>query len=357
MAADEKTEKATPKRRRDERKKGHIFQSQDIVAVVSLLVLFNGLKLLAPFMYENIRKCVSLFFSYAGTSYPVNPANVGDKLSKGMLLFIETILPIAGLSILAAVAATAAQTRMLFSMDAIKFKASKMNPIQGMKRLFSVRSMVDLLKALIKVSVLTWIIFDVLKNRLHEFARLMDGSVAGAITYVGSTMTSMVNTVGAIFIFIAVFDFLFQWWEYEKDMRMSKQDVKEEYKQTEGDPQIKGMIRQKQRAMASRRMMQKVPEADVIIRNPTHFAVALSYNTDQDRAPRVVAKGADRVALKIVEIGEANGVYIMENRPLARGLYENVELDMEIPEEFYQTVAGILAFVYNLKKKTDGGKH
>ncbi len=351
MAADEKTEKATPKRRRDERKKGHIFQSQDIVAVASLLVLFNGLRLLAPFMYRNIKRCIGLYFSYAASLYPVTGTNLGDKLVKGMALFLETILPIAGLSILAAVAATAAQTRMLFSMEAIKFKASKMNPIQGLKRLFSLRSMVDLLKALIKVSVLTWIIYDVLKNRLHEFARLMDGTVAGALSFLGSTLVSMVNTVGAIFIFIAVFDYLFQWWEYEKDMRMSKQDVKEEYKQTEGDPQIKGMIRQKQRAMASKRMMQKVPEADVIVRNPTHYAVALSYHPDEDRAPRVVAKGADRVALRIIEIGEANGVTIMENRPLARGLYENVELDMEIPEEFYQTVAGILAFVYNLKKK------
>lgn len=351
MAADEKTEKATPKRRRDERKKGHIFQSQDIVAVASLLVLFNGLKLLAPFMYQNIRKSMNLYFSYASTVYPVNAANIGDKLSKGMLLFLETALPMAGLSILAAVAVTAAQTRMLFSMEAIKFKAGKLNPLQGLKRLFSLRSMVDLLKSLIKVSVLTWIIYDVLKNRLLEFARLMDGTVAGAFSFVGSTLVSMVNTVGAIFVFIAAFDYLFQWWEYEKDMRMSKQDVKEEYKQTEGDPQIKGMIRQKQRAMASRRMMQKVPEADVIVRNPTHFAVALSYHPQEDRAPRVVAKGADHLALKIIEIGEANGVEIVENRPLARGLYENVELDMEIPEEFYQTVAGILAFVYNLKKK------
>lgn len=350
MAADEKTEKATPKRRRDERKKGHIFQSQDIVAVASLLVLFNGLKLLAPFMYQNIRKCVNLFFTYAAASYPVNAENVGDKLAKGMLLLMETILPIAGLSILAAVVATAAQTRMLFSMDAIKFKASKLNPIQGFKRLFSVRSVVDLLKSLIKVSVLTWIIYDVLKSRLHEFARLIDGTVQGAFSYLGSTLVSMVNTVGAIFVFIAVFDFLFQWWEYEKDMRMSKQDVKEEYKQTEGDPQIKGMIRQRQRAMASKRMMQKVPEADVIVRNPTHYAVALSYHPEEDRAPRVIAKGADHVALKIIEIGEANHVTILENRPLARGLYENVDLDMEIPEEFYQTVAGLLAFVYNLKK-------
>lgn len=169
--------------------------------------------------------------------------------------------------------------------------------------------------------------------------------------YVGDTAVSLVNTVGVAFIFLAAFDYLYQWWEYEKNLRMSKQEIKEEYKQTEGDPQIKGRIREKQRQMASMRMMQNVPKADVIIRNPTHFAVALGYDSNANRAPVVLAKGADHLALKIVEVGEANGVYIMEDKPLARGLYASVEVDMEIPEEFYQTVAKVLAFVYKLKKK------
>ena len=164
-------------------------------------------------------------------------------------------------------------------------------------------------------------------------------------------MLSLVNTVGIAFLFLAAFDYLYQWWEYEKNLRMSKQEIKEEYKQTEGDPQIKGKIREKQRQMSSRRMMQNVPKADVIIRNPTHFAVALGYDPQRNKAPVVLAKGADRVALKIVEIGEANDVYIMENRPLARGLYDAAEIDMEIPSEFYQAVAGVLAFVYKLKKE------
>lgn len=209
----------------------------------------------------------------------------------------------------------------------------------------------ELLKALIKITVLGWMIYSFLSSRMHEFVRLMDGTVMDAIAFAGDTVLSLVNTVGIAFLFLAAFDYLYQWWEYEKNLRMSKQEIKEEYKQTEGDPQIKGKIREKQRQMSSRRMMQNVPKADVIIRNPTHFAVALGYDPQRNKAPVVLAKGADRVALKIVEIGEANDVYIMENRPLARGLYDAAEIDMEIPSEFYQAVAGVLAFVYKLKKE------
>lgn len=236
-------------------------------------------------------------------------------------------------------------------METIKFKANRISPLQGFKRLFSIRSVVELLKALIKITVLGWMIYSFLSSRMHEFVRLMDGTVMDAISFAGNTVLSLVNTVGVAFLFLAAFDYLYQWWDYEKNLRMSKQEIKEEYKQTEGDPQIKGKIREKQRQMSSKRMMQNVPKADVIIRNPTHFAVALGYDPERNKAPVVLAKGADRVALKIVEIGEANDVYIMENRPLARGLYDAAEIDMEIPGEFYQAVAGVLAFVYKLKKE------
>ncbi|MBU9739379.1 flagellar biosynthesis protein FlhB [Diplocloster agilis] len=351
MAADEKTEKATPKRRKDERKKGNVFLSQDMVTVFSLLALFNGLKLLAPTIYRELKYCIELFFNYAGTLYPVSASNVNDKLAKAMLIFFQAALPLLLLSVAVAVIVTFLQTRLMVSMDALKFKMSRINPLKGFKRLFSIRSVVELLKALIKISVLGVVIYIYLKDRIVQFMRLMDGSVIGAFSFIGDTVVSLANTVGVAFLFLAAFDYLYQWWEYEKNLRMSKQEIKEEYKQTEGDPQVKGKIREKQRQMASRRMMQKVPEADVIIRNPTHFAVALSYRPEQNRAPVLLAKGADRVAFKIIEIGEANGICILENRPLARGLYENVELDMEIPEEFYQAVAEVMALVYRMRDK------
>lgn len=351
MAADEKTEKATPKRRQDERKKGNVFQSNDVVAVASLLVLFNSLSALAPMIYGSLKTCIVLFFSYASGSSPVTAGDMPDMVAKAVLLFAQAALPLLFIGIITAIAITFFQTRLSFSMEVMKFKMDRISLLKGFKRMFSIRSVVELVKAVIKITILGWVIFVYIRDRAQDFARLMDGSVESALFYVGKTAVSLVNTIGVAFLFLAAFDFIYQWWEYEKNLRMSKQEIKEEYKQIEGDPQIKGKIREKQRQMASMRMMQNVPKADVIIRNPTHFAVALGYDAKENRAPVVLAKGADYLALKIVEVGEANGVYIMEDKPLARGLYASVEVDMEIPEEFYQTVAKVLAFVYKLKNK------
>ncbi|MGD9559832.1 MAG: EscU/YscU/HrcU family type III secretion system export apparatus switch protein, partial [Oscillospiraceae bacterium] len=171
------------------------------------------------------------------------------------------------------------------------------------------------------------------------------------VFYAAEFLMDIVTSVTIIFVFLAGADYLFQRWQFEKDLRMTKQEVKQEYKQTEGDPQIKGRIRQKQREMATSRMMQNVPEADVIIRNPTHYAVAVRYEAGKDKAPVVLAKGADLVALRIVRVGEENGIVTVENKPLARGLYEGVPLDREIPQEFFQPVAEVLAFVYSTSKK------
>lgn len=351
MPADEKTEKATPKRRQDERKKGNVFQSNDVATVCSMLVLFHSLKALAPHMYRNFRDAMYMFMGMAADSDSFHQEAGREMLVKAMLLFLESALPLLLIGVLTAVAVTFFQTRMAFSMDVLKFKMERISPLKGFKRMFSIRSVVELIKALIKITILGWVVYVFLKGRMEELSRLMEGTVEGALIFTGNTVISLVDTVGVAFIFLASMDYLYQWWEYEKNLRMSKQEIKEEYKQTEGDPQIKGKIREKQRQMASMRMMQNVPKADVIVRNPTHYAVALGYDADRNRAPVVLAKGADHLALKIVEVGEANGVYILEDRPLARGLYASVEVDMEIPEEYYQTVAKILAFVYKLNDK------
>lgn len=351
MAAEEKTEKATPKRRQDERKKGNVFQSNDVAAVCSLLVLFHSLKALAPMMYESFGECMHLFFSYASSPDIFWQEGGKGLFMKAVLVFFKASLPLLFIGVLTAVIVTFFQTRMAFSWDVLKFKFDRISPLKGFKRMFSLRSVIELLKSLIKITVLGWVVWFFLKGRLTELTGLMEGTVASALIYVGNTVVSLVDTVGIAFVFLGAVDYLYQWWEYEKNLRMSKQEIKEEYKQTEGDPQIKGKIREKQRQMASRRMMQNVPNADVVIRNPTHFAVALGYDSEKNRAPVVLAKGADHLALKIVEVAEASGVYIMEDRPLARGLYDTVEVDMGIPEEYYQTVAKILAFVYKLQKK------
>jgi flagellar biosynthetic protein FlhB len=260
-------------------------------------------------------------------------------------------LPLLLLSGLVTIFFTAMQTKMLFATDALKFKGSRINPIEGFKKLFSIRSIVEVIKAVIKISVLGYIIYYNYKKHFLELPKLMDVSIGRSVEFTADIIMSIVKTTGAVFIFVAIFDYAYQWWEYEKNLRMTKQEVKEEYKQTEGDPQIKGKIREKQRQQAMNRMMQSVPNADVIVRNPTHFAIALKYDSEKDRAPMVLAKGMDNIAFRIIAEAEKYNIPMIENRPLARGLYDAVEINMEIPEEFYKPVAEVLAFVYNLKKK------
>ena len=189
------------------------------------------------------------------------------------------------------------------------------------------------------------------KDKLAQIVSLFDVDIKVAVVYLCSAIYSVVITIAVVFIFLGILDLAYQWWEYEKNLKMTKQEIKEEYKQMEGDPQIKGKIKQKQREMSQARMMQEVPNADVVIRNPTHFAVAIKYDIEENNAPVVVAKGMDIIALKIIEIAEENKVVLTENRPLARALYENVEIGQEIPQEFYHEVAEVLAFVYDLKNK------
>lgn len=245
MPADEKTEKATPKRRQDERKKGNVFQSNDVAAVCSMLVLFHSLKALAPHMYRNFRDAMYMFMGMAADSDSFHQEAGREMLVKAMLLFLESALPLLFIGVLTAVAVTFFQTRMAFSMDVLKFKMERISPLKGFKRMFSIRSVVELIKALIKITILGWVVYVFLKGRMEELSRLMEGTVEGALIFTGNTVISLVDTVGVAFIFLASMDYLYQWWEYEKNLRMSKQEIKEEYKQTEGDPQIKGKIREK----------------------------------------------------------------------------------------------------------------
>ena len=267
-----------------------------------------------------------------------------------------TILMVSGpifvVGILAPIIFTGMQTRFIFSMDALKFKFNRLNPLEGIKKLISIRSLVELAKNLLKIAIITAIIYSQIKDRIIDFIKLFDVDIKISMIYACTAIFTTVMTIAIIFIFIGILDVAYQWWEYEKNLRMTKQEVKEEYKQMEGDPQIKGKIKQKQREMSQARMMQQVPTADVIIRNPTHFAIAIAYDPDKNHAPQVVAKGMDFVALKIIKIAEENNITMQEDKPLARALYDAVEVGEEIPEDFYHAVAEILAFVYGLKNKT-----
>lgn len=349
--AGEKTEKATPKRKQDERKKGNVFLSQEIVTVFTLLAVFYTLKFMMPFIVSTLEDSIAHYAGLGAEVQEITYDSLRDYFFDSAIVFIKAALIPLLVCCLVAVIATMGQTKMLVSMKAASPKFERINPISGFKKMFSMRSVVELLKSLLKIIIVIYVVYSVVKNELLTMPRMMDMTFVGALSKTGDIIMEIVLKVGLIFVAIAVADYVYQWWQYEKNLRMSKQEIKDEYKQTEGDPQIKGHIKSMQQQRARQRMMQAVPEADVIIRNPTHFAIAIKYDPEKNHAPMVVAKGMDSLALRIIAVAEESGVYITENRPLARALYESVDLGAEIPEKFYKPIAEVLAFVYSLRKK------
>lgn len=351
MAGEEKTEKATPKKRRDQRKEGNVLQSKEIVTAASVLGLFAAMRLLAGFMMKNILGYTANVYEVSGT-YELNPDTIMPLIVNMMTVFAAVVGPVCAVSILLGIIPTIAQTRGLFTMKALQPKFSRLNPLEGIKKLFSMQSIVGILKGLIEVAVIGYMIFNEIQKRLPNILSLTDTGLMQGMAYAALSIYDLVMLICVLLVFVAAGDFLFQWWQFEKKLKMSKQEVKEEFKQMEGDPQVKSKIKQRQQQMAQSRMMQDVPGADVIIRNPTHYAVALKYDQDKNRAPIVVAKGKDYLAMKIVEIAEKNDVFCMENPPLARTLYAEVDLGREIPYELYDAVAEVLTVVYREKGKS-----
>lgn len=353
MPAEERTEKATSKRREDERKKGNVPKSQDLVAISALIVSFYALQILGPMMLEQIQSSIYSFFEMAAVTKAIAPDDIFQISVKALITIGICAAPMLAVGAFVAIVVTMLQTKMLVTKEAYKFKASKMNPLNGIKKMFSLRGLVELVKSAIKLSVVMYIVYDKYVNYIPRFARLMDMEITAAVSLIGEFVMSLINSAAVIFLFISGIDYLYQRYEYEKSIRMTKQEIKEEYKHTEGDPKIKGAIRQRQRKAAMQRMMQEVPKADVIVRNPTHYAIAIKYDADNNRAPMVIAKGADLVAQRIIAIAAQHSIATVENKTLARGLFEAVDINREIPEKFYQPVAEVLAFVYSLQKKGD----
>jgi len=348
---DSKTEKATPKRRQDERKKGNVLISKDVIAVVSLIGSFFALKLLFPSIVNNIELFIMKFIGYAGTKDAISESFLHDITKDFVLAYGFIAIPVILTSVGLAIAATVAQTRPIFVLDSIKPKFNRINPIEGFKRLFSVRSLFEAIKGIIKISILIALLYSFISDSILIILRTISLDVGSSCSVLLELVLKLAFKICLAFIGIAVFDYFFQWWEYERQIKMSKQELKEEYKQMEGDPQIKGKIKEVQRKMAMSRMMQAVPKADVVIKNPTHFAVALKYDLEKDNAPILLAKGQDQLALRIIKEAEENGVYVMENKPLARAIYATTDLNREIPPEFYGTVAEILIYIYKIKNK------
>ncbi len=349
MAQDpSKTEQATPKRRQDERKKGHVPMSKDVVGVASLFAAIVSLRLLGSTVIPNI----SAYFVFCFEQ--MQSAQISEAFLTLAMRFLaltaRVVGPVAGLAIFAATTATFAQTRFLVTTDPIKPKLSKLNPLKGLKNLFSVKSLIETLKNLLKISILLFLVYLCLRDMIEVATRFLYAEIGGACRYLFDAVYSMLLKIAAAFLVIAAVDFFYQKWDYNNQLKMTKQEVKEEYKQTEGDPKVKGKIKEIQRKMAMQRMMDAVSKADVVVRNPTHVAVALRYHPGEDEAPVVLAMGLDYLALRIVAVAEQNNVTVIENVPLARALYAEAELNQQIPSSLYEAVAEVMIYLFKLGK-------
>ncbi|ALC88158.1 MULTISPECIES: flagellar biosynthesis protein FlhB [Bacillaceae] len=349
--AGEKTEKATPKKRQDSRKKGQVLKSADVTSAIVLLAVFIFLFFSAGFLRTEIFS----FFNVTFTKYMLIETltiETAVEIYKDLLIEMAIILlPIMGVAVVAAIAANFFQFGLLFTTEPLKFDLKKIDPIQGLKRIFSLKAIIELLKSLLKISFIGSVTTLIIWMNLEQVLSLSFKTPWDTLSTIGWLTGMMGIAASSVLLFISVLDFFYQRYDYEKNLKMSKQDIKDEHKNSDGDPIIKSRIRQRQREMAMRRMMQEVPSADVVITNPTHFAIALKYDDDSMDAPIVVAKGADFVAQKIKLIARENDVVMVENRPLARAMYDQVEIGQRIPDEFFKAVAEVLAYVYRIKQK------
>jgi len=349
--AQDRTEPATPKRRDDARKKGQIAKSMEVNSSAILLVSVLFFFFAGGNMIEKMSLYSRLIFENFNT-ININSNNLQDYLSIAATGFLTIILPFALTIMMVGLGINYLQVGALFTFEPIKPKFSKINPLSGIKRvLFSRKALVELIKNIFKIVLVGLIAYYSVKSQIENYVPLMDQSAMQVIGFVSSAAFSLGLKIILALVIIAVLDYIFQKFDFERSIRMTKQEIKEEVKQMEGDPNIKARIRSIQREMSRRRMMDEVPEADVIITNPVEIAIALKYTPADMESPKVIAKGRKRVAKKIREIAIENDIPIVEDKPLAWALYKAVEVGDFIPDQLFQAVAEILAYVYRLKNK------
>lgn len=348
--AQEKTEKATPKKRSEAREKGQVAKSIEIPASLNLLGCFLFLFLFGGFYEQQLLD----LFRVPYTDYllmDITKNNVMSISTELLRVLGLIVLPFFLITIVMGILGNFIQFGFLFSTKVLEPQLNRLDPIQGAKKILSIRSLVELVKSVLKLTLLGGICFYILWSEKEQIISLSKLSVGGSLKFIGNLTLKMGLLIALILLFLAILDYLYQRYEHEKNLKMSKQDLKDEHKKTEGDPLIKSKIREKQRQMAMRRMMSEVPKADVVITNPTHFAIALQYDPSLMSAPTIIAKGMDYVALKIKEVAKEHQVILMENKPLARALYHQAEIGDAVPEDLFQAVAEVLAYVYRLKGK------
>ena len=351
FAGGEKTEEPTAKKRADARKKGQVGRSQELNTAFVLLVGFFTLKLLWDSIYLSIASYTTYVFTNLNQS--VDTENIIHIFIGIIVVLAKTAFPVMFAIMLIGLAINFFQVGLNFNTESIEFKLDKLNPINGFGRIFSKRSLVELAKSFFKILVIGFFLYRFIHEQILAMPQFMFFDLTTSLALVAEIIFQMAFIVIGVIMIMALMDYGYQKWQTTQDLKMTKQEVKDEMKQSEGDPQIKGKIRQKQRQMAMARMMKEVPKADVIVTNPTHYAIALSYQQGMS-APLVVAKGQDLVAQRIKEIAREARVPIIENKPLARAIYAAVQIGDAIPQELYQAVAEVLAYVYRLKHARRG---
>ena len=332
----EKTEPATEKKLREAREDGKVSKSKELVFAFDLIVFFLLLKIFVSFLGDGFEETFRYTYGSMGT---LAKQSAGSFSEGEAAAFISSIL----LEIL--------QVGWKVTGKPLKPKPDKFNPINGMKRIISKDSIFELVKSIIKIALIIYVAYTAIKDDAQKIFVLYDMPLNQALAFCGSVIINAGLKISIVYLVVGLADFIYQKYRFKEDMKMTKQEVKDEYKNTEGNPEIKGRQRQRMREASRQRMMQDVPKADVVITNPTHLAVAIKYDAEKAKAPVVLAKGEDYLAQKIREKAKENGIEIVENKPLARMLYANVEIGEEIPPELYQAVAEILAMVYNMKNK------
>lgn len=350
MPAEERTEQATPRRRQEARRRGQVARSVELSSVAAFLAVVMVLKAVSEGALQGAME--SIRFALTNLSHTEFSPALALSFTSGCLGHAaKAFLPVIGVAMVVGVAVNLLQVGVMFTAEPLAPNWARLNPVAGFMRLFSRRAFVESVKTLLKVLLIGWLAFSAVRADAAMLLRTSEIDPLMVLMLVGQLLYKMAWRVGLAMLVLALLDYGFQRWEYEKSLRMTKEEVKQELKQTEGDPQVKSRIRARQQAIARRRMMQAVPKADVVVTNPTHYAVALQYDSQKMAAPTVVAKGMNLIALRIRELAQQHSVPIVENPPLAQSLYRTVDIGEQIPPELYQAVAEVLAYVYRLRRR------
>lgn len=344
----EKTEPATSKKLNDIRKEGQVAKSKELITAVSLMSLFIILKIYLSKLgtglidvYTQVYNSISKVVDDSYNGLPIRTA--GSVMQQVIIDMIKLVIPILLVAIVIAILGNMLQQKWMVTAKPLQPKFSKISPISGFKRMFSVRQLVELIKSIAMISIIMIVVYNTVKSKMNILLTFYDVGLNTALSTIGSIIIDLGIKISAVFLIVGFADLFYQRIKFKNDNMMTKQEIKDEFKNTEGDPQVKGQIKRRMQEVSRRRMMQQLPEADVVITNPTHFAVALKYEPDAGKAPVVIAKGADYLAFQIKDKAKEYNIAIVENKPLARILYHNIDIGMEIPPELYQAVAEILA--------------